>query len=57
MDPRDLDRDFLAFREHGSAEALARVFDALAPRLLLVAGHLTRDAAQARPALAATAAA
>jgi DNA-directed RNA polymerase specialized sigma24 family protein len=47
MDPRDLDRDFLAFRERGSAEALARVFDALAPRLLLVAGHLTRDAARA----------
>ena len=47
MDQGDLDRDFLTFRDRGSAEALARVFDALAPRLLLVAGHLTRDAARA----------
>ncbi len=41
------DQDFLLFRERGSNEALARVFDKLAPRLLLIAGHLARDAAQA----------
>lgn len=39
-------RDFVDFRDGGSPEALARVFDAVAPRLLLLAGHLTRDAAQ-----------
>jgi len=41
------DRDFRRFRDAGSNEALARVFDALAPRLLLVAAHLAPDAAQA----------
>jgi len=43
----DLARDFLRFRDRGDSDALARVFDALAPRLLLIAGHLTRDAARA----------
>jgi len=41
-----IDADFVRFRDHGDAAALARVFDALAPRLLLVAAHLARDAAQ-----------
>lgn len=45
MDPEA--KDFLLFAQRGSPEALARVFDALAPRLLLIAGHLTRDAARA----------
>ncbi|MEQ1891949.1 MAG: sigma factor, partial [Planctomycetota bacterium] len=39
--------DFRRFRERGDAAALARVFDALAPKLLLVAQHLTRDAGAA----------
>ncbi|MEM7310084.1 MAG: sigma-70 family RNA polymerase sigma factor [Planctomycetota bacterium] len=47
MGVRTEDRDFARFRDRGSAEALARVFDAVAPRLLLLAGHLTPDAAQA----------
>ncbi len=40
--PEDL--DFLEYQRAGSSEALARVFDALAPRLLLVASHFTKDA-------------
>jgi len=44
---RPEDRDFLRFRDEGSTEALGRVFDALAPRLLLLAAHVSRDAAQA----------
>ena len=47
MPLRPEDHDFLRFRDEGSTEALGRVFDALAPRLLLLAGHVTRDAAQA----------
>lgn len=43
----DLDRDFSAFRRTGDATALARVFDAAAPRLLLVASHWTQDPAEA----------
>jgi RNA polymerase sigma-70 factor (ECF subfamily) len=43
----DLDRDFSAFRRNGDATALARVFDAAAPRLLLVASHWTQDPADA----------
>lgn len=41
--PRDLDRDFLAFRDLGDVAALARVFDGAAPELLRVASHLTPD--------------
>ncbi|MEZ6036920.1 MAG: sigma-70 family RNA polymerase sigma factor [Planctomycetota bacterium] len=38
---------FLRFREHGDVEALAEVFDQTAPRLLLVAAHVTPDPAAA----------
>ena len=47
MTARIDDTDFLRFRDEGSSEALARVFDRLAPRLLILAAHLTRDAGQA----------
>lgn len=39
--------DFELFRESGDMRALARVFDRLAPELLLVAAHVVRDAALA----------
>ena len=39
--------DFAAFRRTGDPAALARVFDAAAPRLLLLAAHWTRDPAEA----------
>ncbi len=42
-----LDRDFQTFRQSRDPAALAAVFDAAAPRLLLVAMHLCRDAATA----------
>lgn len=42
-----LDRDFLRFQRTRDPDALAAVFDAAAPRLLLVAMHLCRDAAAA----------
>ena len=38
---------FLRYRTHGTPEALAQVFDELAPELLLVASHVTRDPAEA----------
>jgi hypothetical protein len=38
-----LDNDFRSFVRHRDPAALAAVFDAAAPRLLLVAMHLTRD--------------
>lgn len=34
------EQDFLRWRTHGDAAALGRVFDRLAPELLLVAGHV-----------------
>jgi DNA-directed RNA polymerase specialized sigma24 family protein len=43
----DLERDFIQFRDDGSTRAMARVFDQAAPELLLVAGHLARDAGAA----------
>lgn len=43
----DLERDFIEFSETGSARAMARLFDAAAPELLLIAGHLARDAGRA----------
>ena len=47
MTTRDVRSDFLAFRRSGDAAALARVFDALAPKLLLLAAHVGRDGASA----------
>lgn len=44
MAPSSVEADFRRWRDAGDAEALGRVFDALAPKLLLVAAHLTRDA-------------
>jgi RNA polymerase sigma-70 factor (ECF subfamily) len=38
--PSATTRDFLRFRDHGDAQALARVFDATAPDLLVLAEHL-----------------
>ncbi len=54
MSTRTEDQDFLAYRDQGSIEGLARVFDALAPRLLLLAAHVTPDAAQAEDLVQAT---
>lgn len=47
MQPDTLDRDFRTYQQHRDPAALAAVFDAAAPRLLLVAMHLCRDAATA----------
>ncbi|HEX6813253.1 MAG TPA: sigma-70 family RNA polymerase sigma factor [Planctomycetota bacterium] len=47
MPTDQLDRDFQTFRQSRDPAALASVFDAAAPRLLLVAMHLCRDAATA----------
>lgn len=44
MDKSPEDSDFLEYKRTGSSDALARVFDVLAPRLLLVASHFTKDA-------------
>lgn len=43
----NIDTEFVRFRNTRDPEALAAVFDATAPRLLLVAMHLCRDAATA----------
>jgi RNA polymerase sigma-70 factor (ECF subfamily) len=40
----NLEQDFIEFSQTGSAGAMARLFDAAAPELLLIAGHLARDA-------------
>jgi RNA polymerase sigma-70 factor (ECF subfamily) len=45
--PGSPEDDFVRYREHADLSALARVFDALAGHLLLVAGHLVRDGALA----------
>ena len=47
MKERQEDQDFLRYRQKGDPEAMARVFDAVAPKLLLVAAHLTKDRADA----------
>ncbi len=39
--------DFCRYRDHTNVEAMGRVFDAVAPRLLIVAAHFSRDAAEA----------
>lgn len=44
---RTEERDFEEFRQSGDPAALARVFDRTAPKLLLLAGHWTQDAAAA----------
>ncbi len=41
------EEDFRRYRDEGDIEAMGRVFDALAPKLLIVAGHLVRDAGAA----------
>ncbi len=43
-----VERDFLRYRRRGDGEALARVFDTLAPQLLLLAAHVAQDRAQAK---------
>lgn len=40
-------RDFARFADQGDVDALGRVFDSTAPKLLLLAQHLGRDAADA----------
>ncbi len=40
-------REFLRFRDQGDPEAMARVFDLVAPKLLLLAMHLAKDTATA----------
>jgi DNA-directed RNA polymerase specialized sigma24 family protein len=47
MSDSDPERDFLRFRARHEPAALARVFDATAPKLLLLAAHLARDASSA----------
>jgi RNA polymerase sigma-70 factor (ECF subfamily) len=47
MDRGQLEHDFAEFRRTGGAAALGRVFDRAAPELLIVAGHVARDAASA----------
>src|ERR1043166_7498204 len=49
-----VEQDFLRFRDRGDLNALAAVFDALAPQLLLVASHLVRDGALAEDLLQTT---
>ena len=48
------EQHFACFRAEGRADALAAVFDALAPELLLVAAHLARGGVQAEDLLQAT---
>ncbi|NOT28833.1 MAG: sigma-70 family RNA polymerase sigma factor, partial [Planctomycetes bacterium] len=50
----DSDRLFGEFRRTGDARALGEVYDRLAPELLGVALHTTRDPAQAEDVLQAT---
>lgn len=54
MKTRTLEQDFEHYRRTADPEALGRVFDELAPRLLLLAGHLTRDHALAEDVLQST---
>src|SRR5262245_51506590 len=53
---RDLDPSilFLRFRERGDADALAKVFDATAPKLLAIARHLARGLGEAEDLVQAT---
>jgi len=56
MEPRpaNADRRFAEFRRSGDPRALGEVYDELAPELLRLAVHLTRDAAEAEDVLQAT---
>ncbi|MCA8954089.1 MAG: sigma-70 family RNA polymerase sigma factor, partial [Planctomycetes bacterium] len=47
MQPASPEQCFVRYRERDDLDALARVFDAFAGHLLLVAGHLVRDGALA----------
>jgi RNA polymerase sigma-70 factor (ECF subfamily) len=49
-----LEQDFTAWAEHADPDALARVFDATAGRLLLLAAHLTGSGATAEDLVQAT---
>lgn len=48
------EQDYCRFRDRGDVQALAAVFDALAPELLLVAAHLARDGTAAEDLVQAT---
>jgi len=52
--PGPADREFARYRQTRDPDALARVFDATATRLLLVAMHLVRDAGEAEDLVQAT---
>ncbi len=47
-------QDFIAYRDRGSIPALARVFDGVAPQLLLLAMHVTPDASEAEDLVQST---
>lgn len=47
MDTTSTEADFVRYRDRHDVEAMARVFDAVAPRLLLVAAHVSGDTAEA----------
>ncbi len=47
MERTDADRIFARFQQHGDPADLAKVFDLLAPQLLLVAQHLSRNGVSA----------
>ena len=49
-----VEQRFASYRDRGDLQALAAVFDALAPQLLLIAGHLVRDGALAEDLLQTT---
>ena len=48
------ERDFARFRQHADARALAAVFDALAPELLLIAAHVAVAGTEAEDLVQAT---
>ena len=54
MDARSLETLFVRFRKRGDSEALARVFDAVAPELLRSGVHLVGDEAEAEDLVQAT---
>lgn len=54
MHDRDLTALFLSYRERREASELARIFDSLAPGLLLLASHLLKEPADAEDCLQRT---